>query len=261
MSGARPRRLAGRAVRAALVLARLLPARWLEGALVRLAIAHAERRPAAEALRFLFRLDHALYAVQGRKAVEYGGGVHTKHRHTGYHDFFVRRIQADERVLDVGCGHGALARDIATRCGARVVGLDLDAGRVAQARRLHAHPRVEYRCGDALALADAPEVDVVVLSNVLEHLPERARFLAHLDKTLAPERLLVRVPLFERDWRVPLKRELGLEWRLDPTHETEYTRESFAAEVAEAGLAIAHLEVRWGEIWSELRPAGGDPRG
>ncbi|MBU0512922.1 MAG: hypothetical protein KJ638_14640 [Chloroflexi bacterium] len=57
---------------------------------------------------------------------------------------------------------------------------------------------------------------------------------------------------------MPLKKELGVEWRLDPTHEIEYTQETFAAEMAEARLKVTHLEVRWGEIWSECKPI---PRG
>ena len=88
---------------------------------------------------------------------------------------------------------------------------------------------------------------------MLEHLPRRPEFLSKLKQLPGIERLLVRVPLFERDWRVPLKQELGIEWRLDPTHETEYTLESFAEEVREAGLQVGHLEVRWGEIWCELQ--------
>ena len=95
---------------------------------------------------------------------------------------------------------------------------------------------------------------VIILSNVLEHLPERPSFLRQLYQNTKPDRLLIRVPLFERDWRVPLKRELGVEWRLDPTHETEYTIESFAQEMAEAQLQITYQEVRWGEIWAEVVP-------
>jgi hypothetical protein len=67
-------------------------------------------------------------------------------------------------------------------------------------------------------------------------------------------RFLIRVPLFERDWRVPVKQELGVEWRLDPTHETEYTQESFAEEMKQARLTVTHQEIRWGEIWAEARP-------
>ena len=51
---------------------------------------------------------------------------------------------------------------------------------------------------------------------------------------------------------MPLKKELGVEWRLDPTHETEYTLETFAEEMSAANFRIDHLEVRWGEIWSEV---------
>jgi hypothetical protein len=68
-----------------------------------------------------------------------------------------------------------------------------------------------------------------------------------------PSRLLIRVPLFERAWQVPLRQELGLEWRSDATHETEYTWETFAAEMAASNLVISHTEIRWGEIWAEVK--------
>jgi len=62
------------------------------------------------------------------------------------------------------------------------------------------------------------------------------------------------VPLFDRDCLVPLSKELGLEWRLDKTHETEYTQESFDAEMTAAGLRVAHWGIRWGAIWAEVKP-------
>ncbi|MBF0339699.1 MAG: class I SAM-dependent methyltransferase [Magnetococcales bacterium] len=239
------------------VLGDCLSDRQLSDTLRRLITARVESLPPEEALRLLFRLDASLYALQGRQAVRYGQGVHVKHRLTGYHDFFVARLSPGERVLDVGCGHGALTRDMAERGGCRVVGIELEADKVVVARREHAHPRVEYRIGDATAgQGEDPErFDVVTLSNVLEHLPDRAAFLRRLVRQVAPARLLIRVPLFDREWRVPLKQELGVEWRLDATHETEYTLEGFMAEMNEAGLLIRHLEMRWGEIWAETVPA------
>ena len=157
-------------------------------------------------------------------------------------------------MLDVGCGIGSLAHDMAERADAFVFGIDLSPENIAQAQKRYRHPRVRYEVGDALEIVPDKQFDVIVLSNILEHLAERSAFLARLHELVRPSRFLIRVPLFERDWRVPLKRELGVEWRLDPTHETEYSLESFAAELSAGGLDITHQEVRWGEIWAEAKP-------
>jgi SAM-dependent methyltransferase len=214
-------------------------------------LAGLKRLPPHKVLRLLFRLDRWFYYLEGQVAAFYGDGIHTKHRHMRYHDFFVSRILPDEQVLDIGCGIGEVARDIAERAQADVVGIDLNAASITAAQSRNAHPRVQYMVGDALQLLPERPFDVIVLSNVLEHLPNRPQFLQNVVKTARPSRFLIRVPLFERDWRVPLKKELGVEWRLDPTHEIEYTVETFAGEMAEAGLRIACQEIRWGEIWAE----------
>lgn len=203
----------------------------------------------------LLRLDNFIYRLLGQAAVAYGDGTHAKHRLTSFHDYFVERIGRDDKVLDVGCGIGAVAETVAARAGARVVGIDLNPGNVDKARRLHAHPRVEYLVGDALAELPHGPFDVVVLSNVLEHLHDRPEFLRRLMASTRAGTLLVRVPMFDRDWRVPLKREVDVEWRLDSDHKTEYTVDSFTAEITQAGLAVSELTVRWGEIWATITPA------
>jgi glycosyltransferase involved in cell wall biosynthesis/2-polyprenyl-3-methyl-5-hydroxy-6-metoxy-1,4-benzoquinol methylase len=205
-------------------------------------------------LRMLFGIEDRMYTVEGELAVRYGGGTHTKHRHMKYHDFFVARVRSGEKVLDVGCGIGAVAFDVASRCGATVTGIDLNEGNIGAARARYAHPGVTYVAGDALQLEATGAVDVIILSNVLEHIAGRPGFLRALVRMARPRRVLIRVPLFERDWRIPLRRELGVEYRLDPTHETEYTLESFAAEMHDADLRITHQEVRWGEVWAECEP-------
>ena len=103
---------------------------------------------------------------------------------------------------------------------------------------------------------DVPDekFDVIILSNVLEHIDDRPGTLRKLVDTARPTKLFIRVPTFDREWRVPLKKELGVDERLDDDHRIEYTRESFGRETAEAGLTIDHLEIRWSEIWSELSP-------
>lgn len=208
--------------------------------------------PAEEALRLLFTMDTRLYFLEKRVAVDYSGGIHPKHRHMSYHDFFVERIPSGSKVLDVGCGNGAVGYDVAQKSGAHVLGIDLHAESIRQAREQFPHPNIQYIVGDALTDLPNELFDYVILSNVLEHIEERVPFLIALQKNASPGAILIRVPLFERDWRVPLKQELGLEWRLDTDHKTEYTLESFRDEILQAGLKIRHQEVRWGEIWAEV---------
>jgi len=204
-----------------------------------------------QSLKLLFSLEDLIYGAQGQMAIAYDGGIHTKHRHMKYHDFFTSRVEKSDHVIDIGCGIGAVAFDIA-KVANHVLGIDINEDSIEIARQKYQHPNLEFRVGDALEALPDQSCTVVIISNVLEHLPGRPFFLRRVNETLKPVRILIRVPLFERDWRVPLRKELGVEWRLDETHEIEYTLESFTEEIFEAGLKTDYLEVRWGEIWAEV---------
>ena len=215
----------------------------------------ARKLPADEALRMLLELDRRMYHLTGRQSVRLGNGVHSKHRHLNYHRFFIDRVSPGQSVLDAGCGHGAVAYDLAAEAGASVTGVDYAPTSIEQARQQFAHERVTYQLGDLTSETPDHPFDVVVMSNVLEHLHDRPALLRHLVERHRPQSVLIRVPCYERDWRVPLKDELGIDSRLDTDHKIEFTVESFTAETRDAGLRITHLESRWGEIWAALEPA------
>jgi SAM-dependent methyltransferase len=227
-----------------------MPAPELKAFINQLLARKAESLPPRDAAEFLFELDNDAYALQSASAIRAEGGVHPKHRITKYHDFFVQRIRSGEKVLDIGCRTGEVAAEIVARTGARLTGIDIDAEALVNGRKKF--PHLELLDGDVYNWTPPHTFDTVLMSNVLEHLQSRPVLLKDLQKRTSASRFLIRVPLFERDWRAGYKRDLGIEWRLDHTHETEFTVESFAAEMAEAGLTIAHLECRWGEIWAEL---------
>lgn len=105
--------------------------------------------------------------------------------------------------------------------------------------------------GDVLKDLPNDRFDTIVLSNFLEHIEDRVGFLQYCQKKINPIRYLIRVPIFTRDWRVPLMQELGVDYRLDVTHCIEYTKELFIEELALAGLKISFIDVQWGEIWAE----------
>jgi len=209
---------------------------------------------ARSAMRVLLRADDFLTKCINRLAIEYDGGVHVKHRLMKYHDFFVERISPGERVLDVGCGYGAVAYSVASGAGAVVVGIDLRAENIVKARQLFQHPNLSFLQGDVLQGLPKESFDVIMLSNILEHIEQRVEFLTVVHERLSPQRCLIRVPMFNRDWRVPLREELAMSYFSDPTHYTEYTQESFEKEIRAAGLTITHLQINWGEIWAEVRP-------
>jgi 2-polyprenyl-3-methyl-5-hydroxy-6-metoxy-1,4-benzoquinol methylase len=93
-------------------------------------------------------------------------------------------------VLDVGCGMGRFA-EVATRWGARVVGVDLSAAAEVAAKNLADRQFTAFQA-DVFALPFAPEsFDVIYSIGVLHHTPDCEAAVKALDKYLKPGGLLV----------------------------------------------------------------------
>ncbi len=217
--------------------------------------------------RFCAAVETPLYDVIDQAALETSGGVHPKHHLMRYHEFFVERIRPGESVLDLGCGYCAVARSIVLKAGAIVTGMDFSRSNLAQANAMIEREGLSDRLttvyGDITtqrAGDDGQRFDVVVLSNVLEHLADRERLLAQYVRWYRPRVMLIRVPAFDRNWQTAWKAELGIDYRCDQTHETEYTEASLRAELKSAGLGIVELISRWGEYWVQAKPLGVVPR-
>jgi ubiquinone/menaquinone biosynthesis C-methylase UbiE len=76
-------------------------------------------------------------------------------------------------VLDVGCGSGAITRGIAEAVapGGRVVGIDINPGLIAEARRTHADmPGLTFEVAEVERFADLAGFDVVTAARVLQWL-------------------------------------------------------------------------------------------
>jgi SAM-dependent methyltransferase len=236
-------------------LLRALPPRLTERAFQSWVNLVGTRDDPRAALRALFRIEDHLQREIDHAAIRLDGGVHAKHRLTRYHDFFVGRIEPGKRVLDVGSGKGELAHDVAVRAKAHVTAIDLNRESLQFARRHFAHPNIRFLEGDAISgLPDGP-FDVVILSNVLEHVVPRVELLGRI-VLLGPSRILIRVPARDRHWHVPLRQELGVPWLSDPTHAVEYDAPRLAGELRDAGLEVREVQSNWGELWAEARPIG-----
>jgi SAM-dependent methyltransferase len=97
-------------------------------------------------------------------------------------------IRTGDKVLDVACGTGVLAREALRRVGqeGQVVGLDLNEGMLAVAARTE--PAIAWRPGDAASLPfEDASFDVVVSQFALMYFPDRVASLREMWRTLAPE--------------------------------------------------------------------------
>ena len=102
------------------------------------------------------------------------------------------QIQPGQRVLDVACGTGILAREVALRTGPTgyVAGLDPNTGMLAVAKQLA--PAVEWRQGAAESLP-FPDLsfDVVVSQFGLMFFTDRRQALCEMLRVLTPEGRMV----------------------------------------------------------------------
>ena len=138
-------------------------------------------------------------------------------------------IQRDARTLDVGSGTGANLRLLAELGFERVLGLDRSEEAIRYCGE-KALPPVEH--GDLCELPFAEgDFDLVIATDVLEHVEDEARAVGELRRVLRPGgRLIVTVPAFQSLW--------GLQDRVSH-HKRRYRRRELEARLREGGLEVA----------------------
>ena len=205
-------------------------------------------------LKRIFFIKDKIDWIINERAIKYDNGIHPKHRLTNYHEFFIKEIHDGEVVLDVGCGNGAVAIDIAlAKPKSSVIGIDINKNNINFAEKLkfdNSLENISFIFGD-ITSQKSIKSDVVILSNILEHIDKRKDFLDKIIKNTKAKNFLIRVPNFERDWQIPLRKELGIYYYSDYDHKIEHRKEELKNELLQVNLKINKLHETWGEIWAK----------
>jgi len=98
-----------------------------------------------------------------------------------------RPIGASDRILDLGCGTGIVARVLRERLGgaASIVGVDVSPLMIEKARSIE--PELDWRVGNAMALPFADGTfDLVLCQEMLPLVPDRMVSLREVRRVLSP---------------------------------------------------------------------------
>src|SRR5574338_1223151 len=108
----------------------------------------------------------------------------------------IAEVPLRSRVLEIGCGTGLFARELATRRGARVTAIDLAPRMIDVARvRTGASLGIDYRVADFMELSPRG-FDAVVAINTLHHLPLAAAA-ERMASSVVPGGLVLIADLFD----------------------------------------------------------------
>lgn len=163
--------------------------------------------------------------------------------------FLLEHVAAGERVLDVGCGEGRFASELA-RVGVRVVGVDVAEEPLRRARGRD--PDLDLR----LMEADGPwpiedaSFDAVWAGETIEHVADTVGWLSELRRVLRPGgRLLLSTPDHGRPrmlWLALSRR--AFEAHFDPRadHLRFYTRASLTRLLGELGFQAVSVRAAAG---------------
>ncbi len=145
----------------------------------------------------------------------------------------IHRLGPPGRALEIGCGEGWMLAALQRR-GWRVLGLERTA---ASARFAAQELHVPMLVGDTTALGERAQFDLILLHEVLEHLPHPLQTLGECARLLRPGgRLVVEVPNLD-SWQFRYARQHWV--HLDvPRHLGHFTPASLRYALVRAGFKV-----------------------
>ena len=153
---------------------------------------------------------------------------------------FIRGYRGGGKLLELGCAYGFFLMEAARHFD--VAGIELAADAAEHGRR--AGLNVVQGMADEATLRQIGHVDVIVLIDVIEHLPDPRETLALCHRQLNPGGVIV---ITTGDFGSTVAKLAGVRWRLmtPPQHLWFFTQESMRRMSRGLGLSMEHVDHPW----------------
>ncbi len=173
--------------------------------------------------------------------------IHPKHLiFQKYPPEFLKFLNPNDFVLDVGCGNGQNSL-LAAGKAKMVVGFDIDkiqlkiAKSEAAGRKLR-NVRFDYVSAEDKFPYQSNSFDKIIFLGVLEHLSKRENVLQEIKRVMkVGGKLLLGVPNEETSWK-KLQMSVGIKHFTDPDHELEFTKRTITDLLARTGFIPVSIQ-------------------
>lgn len=151
-------------------------------------------------------------------------------------------IEPHMTVLDLCCGDGYFTAPLARLVGGKVHALDLDSAMIKRAKHEVASQGASVRqwiCADALDMANhlGDPVDLVLMANTFDGVPDQTRLGVEVSKVLSPEGAFAVV-----NWHsLPREKTTVLGQPRGPATERRMSPQAVASAIEPAGFQIARI--------------------
>jgi len=192
-------------------------------------------------LKILSALSMRLVQLTGKHPER----VHPKHLVKNKTPWYVKYLNKNDVVLDVGCANGQHTIKAARYC-KKIIGFDVDDNQLGIARQEASQKKInniELRKSSAEDPFPYPKnfFDKVLFFDVIEHLAKRDLALREINRVLKPDGvLLMAAPNKETSWK-KLQASLGLPYFSDPDHKIEYSKSEIKKILAQHKFKILKI--------------------
>jgi len=172
--------------------------------------------------------------------------IHPKHLVKDKQQWYLKEINHNDFVLDLGCGNGQQTIKVAKKC-KKVIGLDYNYQQLHIARKIAEDQdvkNVEFRQSNLEAKLKFKSnfFDKIFCLDVLEHIYNRKLLLNEIKRLLKKNGILfISVPNKNTSWK-KIQKKAGLNYYADPDHKIEYSLKQIKLILIKAGFLILSIE-------------------